>query len=144
MASLIFLQANLDHTRAATGNLVDFKKANDVDVTVMCDPFARGSTIPEIPESWHMFCHPHTPRCVVVIPRPRFDVFPISISPYIVALQLQTDKLALLLIGVYAAPSVPLSYILTSVEGILDSHPMVNVASPETLTREIHYGVAPF
>ncbi|KAH9378174.1 hypothetical protein HPB48_013280 [Haemaphysalis longicornis] len=127
-ALLIILQVNLDHTRAATGHLVDFIKLNDVDIKVMCDLYARESTIPVTPEHWHTFCLPHSSRCVLVIQRPKFDVFLSLISQYIVALQRKTYQMLLLLKGVDAVPPVPLSYILTSIERILDSNPKVNVA----------------
>lgn len=127
MTFLKFIQANLDHTRAATSHLVDFIEAEHIDVAIVSDPCARGSTVPGVPPNWLCFLNSATPRCMVLIPKRRFDVFPLAVSPYIVALRLQHQEFTLLLIAVYAAPSVPLDFTLSGIEDVLQRHRVPNL-----------------
>lgn len=127
MDSLKFLQTNLDHTRAATPHLVDFVEAEHIDVAVVCDPYASGSTVLGVPPNWLRFLHQDTPRCMVLIPRRKFDVFPLTVSPYIVALRLQNQQSTMLLIATYAAPSVPMDFILSRINDVLERYCATNV-----------------
>lgn len=127
MASLKFLQANLDHTRAATAHVVSYIEAQKIDFAVVCDPYVRGKLVPQIPPRWFKFHHGQTPRCMVVSPNPSLDIFPVHVSSFIIALVLSAPDISILLIGVYAAPSVALDYILTSLTSILDSQNYENV-----------------
>ncbi|KAH9382651.1 hypothetical protein HPB48_023204 [Haemaphysalis longicornis] len=119
MHSLHFLQTNLDHTRAATPHLVDFVEADHIDMAFLCVPYARGSTVLGEPPNWLRFLHLDTPRRIILIPLRKFDVFPHTVSPYVVALRLQNQKSSMLLIATYAAPSVPMDFILYRIDDVL-------------------------
>lgn len=112
LASLRFLQANLDHTRAATEHFVSYMEATNIDFAVVSDPYVRGGTVPGIPPRWFKFHHAQTPRCMVVSRNVSLDLFPIHVSPFVIALTLNAPNLSILFIGVYAAPSVALDHIL--------------------------------
>lgn len=127
MASLRFLQANLDHTRIATAHLVSFMRSQNIDLAIVSDPYTRGATVPDIPYRWYRFHHDQTPRCLIISPNPSFDIFPLHVSPYITAVTLNAPALSILFIGVYAAPSVALDHILTVLSDILSRHTFANV-----------------
>lgn len=127
LASLRFLQANLDHTRAATEHFVSYMEATNIDFVVVCNPYVRGGTVPGIPPRWFKFHHAQTPRCMVVSRNVSLDLFPIHVSPFVIALTLNAPNLSILFIGVYAAPSVALDHILSSVGSLLDSNNADNV-----------------
>lgn len=116
-------------------------RSQNIDLAIVSDPYTRGATVPDIPHRWYRFHHDQTPRCLIISPNPSFDIFPLHVSPYIIALTLNAPCLSILFFGVYAAPSVALDHILTVLSDILSSHTFANVVMQATLMPGTPCGV---
>lgn len=87
LESLKFLQANLDHTRAATSQLIDYIEAFAVNVAVVGDPCTRSGSLPGLPSSIKQVSQSTDPKVLVLLQSVLFDFFPVLISQFVVAIK---------------------------------------------------------
>lgn len=73
--SLSFLQANLDHTRAASSHLIDYIEAQAINVVIVGDPYARSGKLPGLPNSITQLSQATDPKVMVLLQHVQMDIF---------------------------------------------------------------------
>lgn len=117
--SVSFLQANLDHTRAASSHLIDYIEAQAINVVIVGDPYARSGKLPGLPNSITQLSQATDPKVMVLLQHVQMDIFPVFIAQFVVALRFTSQDFSFLLIAIYAAPSIQIDIILSQISQIL-------------------------
>lgn len=98
------MQANLDHTRAATSQLINYIEAFAVNIAIVGDPCTRSGLLPGLPNSIKQVSQTTDPKVLVLLQSVLFDYFPVLVSQFVVAVKFSSRSFSFLLIAVYAAP----------------------------------------
>ncbi|KAH9374467.1 hypothetical protein HPB48_012475 [Haemaphysalis longicornis] len=130
LEGLKFMQANLDHTRAATSTLIDFPQNQAVHFTIVGDPYVRSGSLPGLPHTISQFAHPTDPKVLLLTQSIPFDPFPVLLSQYVVAIKFSSRSFSFLLVAIYAAPSIPVAEVIGPCNQLLlrDISPFVIIA----------------
>lgn len=107
-----FIQANLDHSKRATGVLIDRMNEGDFDFALLSDPYVRGDAIPGLDSDWPCIAAQSKPRVAVLVRKVRWDVFPLFVSQRVVAVSCSGLDLTFVVVSVYAPPHQPFAPVL--------------------------------
>lgn len=116
---LSFVQVNLDHSRLSFGNLCDNMVRTDTHVAVACDPYRNGGKMQKMPEGFTVIAHEKDPSALVLVRRPSFDICPMSVTKFVVAVYCQSTTYHFTLVSVYAPPHKPIDPVLRALEEVV-------------------------
>ncbi|KAH7963847.1 hypothetical protein HPB52_023720 [Rhipicephalus sanguineus] len=84
-----------------------------------CDPHKPGGSLPKLPEGFTAFACAKDPSAIILARRPPFDICPVYITKFVVAVYCQSTEAQFTLISAYAPPHKPLDPIMRMLEEVV-------------------------
>ncbi|KAH6941182.1 hypothetical protein HPB50_014601 [Hyalomma asiaticum] len=111
-------RVNLDHARLSRDNLCEFMTSNNISMAAVCDPYRPRGRMPRLPEGFFSVACEVDPAAALILRRPPYDVSPLMVTKWVVAICLQTRAFEFV-ISAYAPPHKPMQHTLGVVEVVV-------------------------